>query len=351
MGKQITIKFETLHQFCVKAIRAVGAKEEIARIVADVLLEADLRGISSHGISRLPVYIKRIKLGLMDADAMPNIVKETLCTALLDGNNGFGQVGAFKGMELCIKKAKETGVGIAGVRNTNHIGMAGYYAMMAMKEQMIGMVFANASAHMPAWGGLKACLGTNPIAIAIPGGKQPSVVVDMATSAAARGKIIMAARRGEPIPPGWAIDKEGRPTQDANKALEGFILPLGGPKGYGLSLVIDVLAGVLTGALFGSRIPSMTSDWTRPLNCGVWLLAFRIDNFVDVEEFAIRFDTLIADLKDSPLAPGFEKIYVPGEIEMETREERLRSGIPLDEEVIQELKNVSETTGVPLITY
>lgn len=345
MGKSF-FKVNEVRDFCLATLKAVGAREEIAAIVSDVLIAADLRGISSHGISRLPIYIKRINLGLMAPDALPSVVRENKCTALLDGRNGFGQVGAYYGMEKCIDMAQKEGVGIAGVFNTNHIGMAAYFAMMTLKNRMIGMVMANASAHMPAWGGIKPCLGTNPIAIAVPAGKYPPIVLDMATSAVARGKIIMAARRGEPIPLGWALNKEGLPTQDANEALEGLILPLGGPKGYGLSLIIDVLAGVLTGANFGSKVPSMTGQWTEPLNMGVWLLAFKVDNFMPFEEFINRVDELIADIKDSPLAPGFEKIYIPGEIETEVSIKYQKEGIPLDDELVAELRDLSKLTGV-----
>lgn len=346
--EMVTFEFPQLHRFCVDVVRALGSSAENAAIVADALLEADLRGIGSHGISRLPVYAKRVGLGLMDSRAMPVLVQENPCTALLDGNNGFGQVGAFEGMKRCMAKAKSMGVGMVGVKNTNHIGMAAFYTLMAARERQVGLVCANASAHMAAWGGLKGCLGTNPISVGIPGRDGGSVLLDMSTSAVARGKIIAAARTGKPIPLGWAMDGDGHPTQDANKALEGFILPLGGHKGYGLSLVCDILAGVLTGSLFGSQIPSMISDWTRPLNCGVWMLSFSIENFMDFEHFVERLDTLTADLKSSPLAPGFEKIYLPGEIEAQTREERFCQGIPLEGEVVRELESVSELTGVPL---
>ncbi|WP_034422622.1 Ldh family oxidoreductase [Thermanaerosceptrum fracticalcis] len=337
---------EKLKSFCITLLRQVDVPEADAEIVADNLVSADLRGIASHGVSRLPIYIKRIQLGLVNPCPRPRVIKATPTSLLIDGDNGLGQVIGFKAMNEALALARAQGQALVGVNNTNHIGIGAYYALQAVREDMIGICLTNASAHMAPWGGIKPLLGTNPIAVAVPAGDFPPVVLDMATSIVARGKILLAAKKGEKIPLGWALDKNGNPTEDPNEAIHGSVLPLGGPKGYGLSLMVDILAGVLTGAFFGGHVPSMTEDFTSKLNEGIFLGAFKVDNFMPVEFFKKRMDQLISELKDSPKAPGVVEIFMPGEIEYKCSVERLKAGIPLNEEVRNELNKLAKSLKV-----
>lgn len=325
-----------------------GVPPEDAMMVADNLVSADLRGIASHGVSRLPVYTKRIRLGLVNPCPQPKVVRSSVATILIDGDNGLGQVIGYKATEQALIIAREHGQALVGVNNTNHIGIGAYYALKAVQEDMIGLCLANASAFMAPWGGVKPLLGTNPIAFAVPAGKYSPMVLDMATSVVARGKILMAAKKGEKIPSNWALDKCGQPTENAQAAVEGTLMPLGGPKGYGLALMVDILAGVLTGALFGGHVPSMTEDFTQKLNEGIFIGMFKIENFMPVKAFKDRMDQMIAEIKSSPKAPGTEEILLPGEIESRCEQERSVNGIPVAREVIAELNQWAEITGVEI---
>ena len=332
--------------YCISALSKVGVPEEDAQMVADVLVTADLRGIGSHGISRLPIYIKRLKQGLVNATPRLKTIKSTQTSLLIDGDNGLGQVVGIKVMEQVLALARKNHQAIVAVRNTNHIGIGSYFPLMAASEDMIGLALANASAHMAPWGGIKPLLGTNPIAIAVPAGEYPPVVLDMATSVVARGKILLAAQEGDKIPLGWALDQEGNPTEDPEKAKYGSVLPVGGPKGYGLSLMVDILAGVLTGANFGGCVPSMTEDFSRRLDVGIFFAAFKIENFMSLDFFKQRMDEMIRTIKDSPQAPGVDEIFLPGECEYKIQRERLTGGIPLEENLVKELGDLAELLGI-----
>jgi LDH2 family malate/lactate/ureidoglycolate dehydrogenase len=232
-----------LLEACGRILEKVGVPPEQARIIAEVTVEADLRGIGSHGLLRLPAYVHRVQAGLMAADTQLKVVRERGATVLLDAQGGFGQVAGVYAMNQAIERARQHGVGFVAVRNANHFGIAAYYTMMALPHRMIGIAATNAAPSMAAWGGTTPVLGTNPISVAIPTGQDVDIVLDMASSVVARGKIRAAATKGERIPLGWALDAEGRPTEDPQAALKGTLLPIGGPKGYGLALVVDVLAG------------------------------------------------------------------------------------------------------------
>lgn len=343
---EIRFKSNQIEEFCIKLLEKVGVPKEHAKMTINNLVSADLRGIASHGVARLPVYLKRIQLGLVNPNPNLKVVKSSTTSLLIDGDNGLGQVVGEKAMEAAVKLAWEQGLSMVGVKNTNHIGIGAYYALKAVEEDMIGFCVTNASAHMAPWGGIKPLLGTNPIAIAVPAGIYPPVVLDMATSIVARGKILLAAKKDEKIPLGWALDKEGNSTQDPQEALHGSILPLGGPKGYGLSLMVDILAGVLTGALYGGNIPSMTENFTKPLNEGIFLIAFKIANFMPVKVFKQRMDDLIREIKESPKAPGVEEIFLPGEIEYRASLERIENGIPLSETIVNELNLLAKSLEI-----
>ncbi|MDK2986760.1 MAG: hypothetical protein PWQ96_2404 [Clostridia bacterium] len=344
MSKKYAI--EAIKSYCISALTKVGVPNEDAQMVADVLAMADLRGIGSHGISRLPTYIKRLKKGLVNATPQIKVIKSTNTSLLIDGDNGLGQAVGVKAMKQALDLARKNGQAIVAVRNTNHIGIGAYFPLMAANEDMIGLTLTNASAHMAPWGGIKPLLGTNPIAVAVPAGEYPPVVLDMATSIVARGKILLEAKRGGKIPLGWALDQEGNPTEDPEKAKYGTVLPVGGPKGYGLSLMVDILAGVLTGANFGGSVPSMTEDFSRRLNVGIFFAAFKLENFMPIDSFKQRMDEMIRTIKDSPKAPGVDEIFLPGEIEYKCQRERLSQGIPLEQNLVKELNDLAEFLGV-----
>ncbi len=337
---------KNLQQFCIKLLSKMDVSLEDAEIVADNLVSADLRGIASHGVSRLPIYLKRIDMGLVNPRPALKTVNASKVSLLIDGDNGLGQVAGAKAMEYAIAITREHGMAAVGVRNTNHIGIGAYYAMKAVREDMIGFCLTNASAFMAPWGGVKPLLGTNPIAIAIPAGNYPPVVLDMATSVVARGKILLAAKKGEKIPLGWALDRTGKPTEDSNEGVLGTVMPLGGPKGYGLSLVVDILSGVLTGACFGGHIPSMTEDFSTKLDEGIFLGALKVDGFLDVPAFKQRIDQLISEIKSSPPAHGVEEIFLPGEIEHRNALHRKQNGIPVSDEIRHELNIWAKNVGL-----
>lgn len=340
------VKVEQLRDFSFKAFRALGIPEKDAQVTSEILVAADIRGIDSHGVARLPIYAKRLQLGLINKQPNVKVVRERAGAAIVDGDNGLGQVVAHQAMTLCLEKAKQNGVGAVGVRNSNHFGIGAYYAMMALKEDMIGLVATNASPLMAPFGGKTPLLGTNPLAIAIPAGTQYPVVLDMATSLVPRGKIEIAARKGEKIPIGWAIDKDGRPTQEPEEALKGTLLPMGGPKGYGLALVLDILCGVLAGAAFGGNVGSLFGDLDRPQNIGHFMMAIDVGSFRPLNEFKNTMDSLILSIKNSEPAEGVKELFLPGEIEFLKGKEREEKGIALNPVVADNLLKLGRELGI-----
>ena len=340
---------DELREFTFRLFGAAGVPEDDARIVADSLLEANLRGVDTHGVTRLlGIYIKRLRAGIINTDGRIEVERESPSTVLVDGRNCLGAVVAHKTMRLCLEKAALAGSCWAGIHNSNHCGALAYWSIMATGRDMIGLAFTNGPSSMAPWGGAEAYLSTNPISVAVPAGVEPPIVLDMATSTVSRGRIILAASRGEQIPPGWAVDQQGRPTQDAAEGVKGFVMPLGGYKGYGLSLIVDILSGVLTGAAFGSHIGSLYEEWSRGQDVGTMLGAIDIGKFIPVELFKQRMDTEIAELKACRLAEGSERIYVPGEIEFEKKQRRLVEGVPLDEIRQREFADTGRTAGCAL---
>lgn len=328
-------------KFSEDILKNLGLKEG-AKIVSDILIAADLRGISSHGIARLPIYAKRIELGLINPMPEMRILKEKQTSALLDADNGMGHVAAYKAMCLCIEKAKIVGMASVAVKNSNHFGINAYYSMMAAKENLIGMAFTNTSPLMAPFGGKEKLLGSNPLSIAIPAGKEPDIVIDMATSVAARGKLEIAERKGEKIPSDWAIDEEGKVTTDPKKGLLGALLPFGGPKGYGLAIFVDIVSGILTESNFGSDCGSLFGDLDRPQNIGHFFTVINIENFIEIEKFQKIMDTMIQKIRNSKKAVGFERIYMPGEIEFNKNIELLKKGIKLNKNTIKELNELAK---------
>ncbi len=330
----------------------LGVSEEDARITADVLVEGDLRGVDSHGVARLEsYYVSRMQKGLIDPKAEVKVLRESPVSIALDGANGLGQVVSHRAMSAAIEKAKTSGIGMATARGSNHFGIAGYYAIMAMKEDLIGMTFTNTQPLVMPLFGRKLMTGTNPIAVAIPGDKERPWVLDMATSVVPKGKLEVAARKGLQMPDGWAVDKNGLPTNDPHAALDGGSpMPLGGTrelgghKGYDLAIFVDIFSGVLSGANWGPHV----GEGGGARDIGHFFMAFRPDLFMDLQEFKERMDRFVRELKDSPPAQGAARVIVAGEPEDEAYARYSKSGVPVHPTVLATLKTMGEDLGVAL---
>jgi LDH2 family malate/lactate/ureidoglycolate dehydrogenase len=317
---------------CTQALfAAAGLPEADAAIVADTLVEADLRNVRSHGVMRVPNYLRGLERGSIVARPTIAVVEDNGATAVVDGGRAMGQVAAHAAMTQAIERALAHGIGSVALRASNHCGAMAYWAMMAPPTGCIGLAITNAGINMAPTGGRDRLVGNNPMAIAVPTRRDWPMVLDMATSVAAGGKLDMAVIRGEPIPLGWALDRTGQPTTDARAARDGgSLLPVGGPKGYGLAVMLDVLAGVLSGGRFGAGLGSGGS--------GQFFLAIRVDRFMPLGEFEDRMDALIDQLHGSALAPGAARVYVAGEIEAEIRAKRLAEGVPIEQPILYELE-------------
>jgi ureidoglycolate dehydrogenase (NAD+) len=315
--------------------------------IADHLVLANLRGVDSHGVSRVGIYAERLELGLVSKVTRMEILRETPVSALVDGGNGSGIVVASRAMDLAVEKAQDSGIGVVCVRRSNHCGMLAAYTQRATQRGLISLVTTSAPANMAPWGGTERFFGTNPLSYGVPGGEEIDVIFDMATSNVSRGKIILAAKNGQKIPLGWAIDRDGRETTDSEAALDGLVLPLGGAKGSGLAFFVEVLSSILPGANFGPHIPPLYDDFDREQGVGHFFLALRPDLFVSLEEFTGGIDRMIRELREVGVAEGHEKIYLPGEIELEKEKERCKEGIPLSQEVLRELKTISGRYKTP----
>jgi LDH2 family malate/lactate/ureidoglycolate dehydrogenase len=351
---------ERLFDFTVRVFRHLGVPEEDARTAATVLQAADLRGIDSHGVARLRSYFDMLETGRIDPRAKVSIVRESPSTATVDGGNGLGLVVGPKAMAIAMEKALAAGSGWVSVRNTNHYGIAGYYALQALERDLIGWSMTNSTKIVaPLWGA-ERMLGTNPIAIAFPGKHEPPIVIDMATSAVAYGKIEIAKRAGKAIPEGLAIDRHGAPTTDPEAMIDGgALLPLGsdrergGHKGYALAVMVDVLCAVLSGANWGPFAPPFMLRQEIPARSvgkgiGHFFGAMRIDAFIDPDEFKSQIDDLIRTLRATRPAPGMSGPIIPGDPEREAEAIRHREGIPLPIGVVEELRDIARRTGVPL---
>jgi len=306
------------------------------------LVEANLRGQDGHGVLMLPRYMDQVKKGTMKFGVKVETVRETPSTALLNGNWGFGQVIGVRAMELAIKKAKDHTIGFVGVINCNHIGMLAHYPMMALEHDMIGVTLCNSSPEVAPYGGRMRKLGTDPICVAIPANREKPIVLDMATSVVAAGKVRAKYVKGEKTPEGWIIDNDGQPTVDPSvfMSLKGMLLPVGGYKGFGLSLVVDVLGGALTGAGCSS------TEFQR--GNGVIMYAIKIESFTPATTFKERVDNLIRSIKSTPTAPGYSEILVPGEPEFRTMEERSKKGIEVDDMTWQALRSLGKELGLDI---
>ncbi|KAJ9656574.1 hypothetical protein H2201_008507 [Coniosporium apollinis] len=322
-----------------------GVSPSNASIVAKRLVAADLRGVDTHGINRIPSYISRIRHGVLNPRADPVLHQITPVVAQVDGHNGFGFPAAHLGMTRAISMAQDFGIGMVSIKRSNHFGMSAWLVQQALDAGMMSLVFTNSSPALPVWGGREKLMGVSPIACGAPAGREKPFILDMAPSVAARGKVYKALRRGEKIPGDWALDGEGRPTDDPAAALEGVMLPMGGPKGSALAIMMDVFSGVLSGSAFAGGVAN-PYDPSRPADVGHFLVAIKPDLFMGLEEFKERMDYLYRRVLGSEKMTGVERIYFPGEIEQITNEERLRDGIPYVESEVEALNKEAALVGV-----
>jgi len=342
--------WKQLQKYCTHLFEKAGLQKKDAQIVGESLIMADLRGVDSHGVVRTDIYLSRLKAGMIDLDSKMEI-EENGPVALLDGKNRIGSIVGSKALDLAIERTKSYGVSAVGVKHSNHFGTCAYFLQKAIKHDLIMIITSNASQTMPPLGGVRPFIGTNPFSVGVPTGKHPPFILDMATSVVSRGKIIVAAQKGEEIPDNWAVDKYGNPTTDAAEALEGSVLPMGGAKGYGLSMFIDIISGVLTGAGFGKYVNNMYENWEETQNVGHFFIGIDIKKFMPIEDFKKRIDQYFDEIKSEPKAPGVKEIYIPGEIEQKHVEERKQYGIELPIKVEEELRKWGETYHVNINDY
>ncbi|HEY7295319.1 MAG TPA: Ldh family oxidoreductase [Dehalococcoidia bacterium] len=351
MGTTLRFSAKDLIDFTATALARVGLSEEDARRGAEILVDADRMGIDSHGIAHLNAhrgYVPGIKAGTVNPRPNIRVVRETAATALLDGDRGFGPTVGHYAMRLAMRKAGEAGCGMVSVRNSRHFGAAGYYALMAVDDDMIGMAMTNASPWMVPTNARHRMIGTNPIAVAAPAGTEQPFLCDLATTAVAMGKLEIAEREGKAIPPGWALDENAQGTVDIERVRRGGggLTPLGSTattssyKGYALGQVVDLFCGLLSGAGFSMILERGTSA------AGHFFGAWRVDAFRDVAEFKAMIDEMQRTFRTAEPAPGAERVLLPGQREFEARSERERDGIPLHESVVKTLADLAAELGI-----
>jgi len=340
---------QKLRTWTEQVFQKIGVSREEALLLTDSLIEANLRGVDTHGITRmLCTYVKRMQVGVVNPKTVLKVLRERPSTALIDCQNGIGQVASNRAMRMAIEKAKTTGVAFVATTHSNHFGAAAYWAMMALPEGMIGFASTNAPATVAPTGGRAPMLGTNPFAIAIPAGQEQPMVLDLATTVVARGRIMLYAKQNKPLEPGWAYDEKGLPTVDPHAALKGLLAPIGGYKGYGISLAVDFLSGVLTGSNYGTHFPGFLADnMEKPTDVGSVFAAINVASFMDLPEFQARMDSAIREVKACEKAEGVARIYVPGEIEFETKAKRLAEGIPIPDAIVKDFVALGQELALP----
>jgi LDH2 family malate/lactate/ureidoglycolate dehydrogenase len=352
--------YERLFAFTKQVFRKIGCPGEEAGIASRSLLAADLRGIDSHGVARLGGYVRLWEVQRVNASPAIRVVHETPSTAVVDGDRGLGLVVAPFAMQVAIHKAEQVGTGWVSVKNSNHFGIAGHHAMMALGHDMIGIAMTNASALVAPTFSIEKLLGTNPIAVAVPAGKEPPFVADFATTTAANGKLEILQRKNAATPNGWVQTKDGLPSNDANELKHGgALLPLGGDrehgshKGYALGAIVDIFSGVLSGANFGPWVPPFPAYVPVPENppgegIGHFFGALRIDAFRTAEEFKANMDQWIQRFRSARTVTGEEKVIVHGDPEREMEAERMKKGIPLQQAVVDDLQVLAGKFGLSL---
>ena len=342
-----TISFDQLQQFITNAFVKLGMPDTDAQTMGALMAEADLQGSDGHGVIRMVPYARRIRAGGVNVRPQIKVVQERAGMALIDGDNGMGHLVMKRAAEMAAEKARVTGIAWVGSQWSNHAGPASLYARMALPHDMIGLYFAVGNAnHLPPWGGLDMLLSTNPIAVAVPSANAGPIVLDMATTVAAYGKVKAKAQRGEMMPEGWMIDRSGQPLLDPKRAEEGFLMPIGGYKGYGLSLIVGLLAGTLNGAAMGKEVVDFNHDDTTATNTGQAICMIDISAFGDVDAFKARVDTLAHDLRASERMTGVERIWVPGEQSEARRVRYAAEGIPIAPILWTQLDTLAAELGI-----
>jgi LDH2 family malate/lactate/ureidoglycolate dehydrogenase len=337
----VKVSAKEAQDFCAECFEKYGVPMADAESIADSLVMANLRGVDSHGIIRIPYYIEGIHKGFVQRSSDVRTIEDSPSMSMLDGGNGLGIPVATKATDLAIDKAKATGVGVVGVRNLGHAGMLAYYMKKVVEQGFIGFTCVNAPAVMIPWGGKENMFGTNPLCIGFPMDKGNPVILDMATSGIARFKITVAARRDKEIPEGVALDKHGKPTTDAKEALEGFMLPFGGYKGYGLVLAVEVLSSALLGGLQGKYIEKHPST-----QGGFFITVIDIRRLRDYEEYKKDMAHLIGNVKSCPPMDGFTEVLIPGEPEDREAEKRASDGIPIEDTTWSELVSLAKELNI-----
>jgi LDH2 family malate/lactate/ureidoglycolate dehydrogenase len=344
---EVRAKRFQLEEFTATAMRALGLPSEDAAAVATLMVEADMQGSDGHGVIRLAPYAKRILAGGINLKPDIKVVQERTAMALVDGDNGMGHLVMKKATEVAIHKARTAGIAWVGSRLSNHAGPASLYARMALQHDMIGLYFAVGNAnHLPPWGGLDMLLSTNPIAAAIPTLNEAPVVLDMATTVAAYGKVKAKAQRGEMMPEGWMIDRQGKPLLDPTKSEEGFLLPIGGYKGYGLSLIVGILAGTLNGAAMGRQVIDFNKDFSTTTNTGQAIAIIDPSAFGDITEFKQNVDTLVRELRGTERMPGVDRIWLPGEQSHEKRLSNEAHGMVMAPSLMKKLNDLATQLNI-----
>ena len=343
----VKVRPERLREVVYSILKGLMASDEEAALVAESLVRAEMRGIDTHGVYFLKLLSERVEAGMIHLPTKLEVIKDQDAIALIDGGNGLGQIAAHRAMRMNIQKAKKFGIGLTLIRNTNHIGILAFYSLLAAEKGMVGMIMSNGAPSMAPWGGAEPYFGTNPISIAIPGGLEGPVVLDMSSSMVARGKIRRAERMKEKIPLGWALDEAAIPTTDPKAALKGTLLPIGGPKGYGLALMIDVLAGMLSGSNYAPNVKTF-HQLLGPAGVGVFSMAIDIGRFMPLHQFKRLMQSYTTSIKETKKAEGVSRILLPGEIESEKEKESLIKGIELNPMTVEILNQLLEKMDSPL---
>ena len=344
-GATTRIDAQKLIDFCAAVYQSAGVPADDARLVADTLVQADLWGHQSHGVLRLGWYLDRIRNGVMKPVTKPEFVVDAGAVAVIDGHDGVGHVLTMLALREAVKRAKEHGVAAVGVRMSNHFGTCMYYTRLGALDGCMMFLTSNGGPAMAPWGGRKKIIGTNPWSVATPAGKHPPFLMDLANTGVARGKIYLARNRRQPIPEGWAIDKDGAPTTDPQAAIDGIILPMAGHKGYAIAMMVDVLSGVFTGSGFLSQVHSPYKTAEKS-NCGHFMIAVDIARLLPLAEFNARMEQYIAEIKSVPLAKGFDEVFYPGEMEARNDIANRRDGLLLPEDTCADLARIAGETGL-----
>jgi LDH2 family malate/lactate/ureidoglycolate dehydrogenase len=343
----VRVTADQLMKVGLELLQTTGTGLREARLVAENLVAAEMRGMPTHGVNLIPTILERIAAGQMEVPTELKVIADQQAVVHIDGGNGFGQTAAVEGMRRCIEKARQFGVGFSLIRNTNNVGLLALYSLIAARQGLIGICACNGAASMAPWGGAEPFFGTNPFSIAAPGGAGDPVVLDMSTTVVARGKIRRAARLKERIPLGWALDAAGVPTSDPEAAIQGTLVPVGEHKGYGMAFFIDLICGLLSGSSYGRAVRTFHQP-EGPTGVGVMVMAAEIERFMPFDRFSKLVDEHIRTIRASTRAQGRERIYLPGEIEAEREQQSRHEGIEIDQPVAKALDNLLEKAGLSM---